>query len=227
MNKFIVGVNNLPYSVFDGVAATLTSTILLYCFVVYASVWLLKKNKAAFIYSLFALFFFVLLNFIVKWNTLGQQKVIVYNVPQHQAIDFVDGNDFEFFGDSILLKDGMLQNFHIKPGRIAMHLQKKISHLQQLLRSEHFFQFNNKRILVIDSSVVFEPVQQKIDVDAIIISKNPKLYIPQLAQVFNCKRYIFDASNSLWKIGKWQKDCEQLHLTSYSVPEEGAFIMDL
>ena len=138
-----------------------------------------------------------------------------------------NGNNYKFFGDSILLQDGMLQNFHIKPGRIAMQLQHKDQHLFQLSQNEHFFQFHDKKILVIDSSFAFEPLQQKINIDLIIVSKSPKLYIPQLAQVFNCKQYIFDASNSLWKIGKWEKDCEQLHLPFYSVPENGAFIMDL
>ena len=46
-------------------------------------------------------------------------------MPQHQAIDFVNGNNYKFFGDSILLEDGMLQNFHIKPGRIAMQFENK------------------------------------------------------------------------------------------------------
>ena len=61
----------------------------------------------------------------------------------------------------------------------------------------------------------------------IIISKNPKLYIPQLAKVFNCRQYIFDGSNSLWKIAKWQKDCEVLNLHCYSVPDNGAFVFEL
>ena len=82
-------------------------------------------------------------------------------------------------------------------------------------------------MLVLDSSIAYKPKQQKINVDVIIISKNPKLYIPQLAQVFNCNQYVFDASNSLWKIEQWKKDCEELHLPFHSVPEKGAFIMDL
>jgi competence protein ComEC len=46
-----------------------------------------------------------------------------------------------------------------------------------------------------------------------------------LASVFNCRQYVFDASNSLWKIGQWQKECEELHLRSYSVAEKGAFVL--
>ena len=79
-------------------------------------------------------------------------------------------------------------------------------------------------MLLIDRAIYFEKPLHKIDVDYIVISKSPRLYIPKLAEVFNCGQYVFDASNSLWKIDKWQKDCEQLHLQHYSIPKQGAFI---
>ena len=51
--------------------------------------------------------------------------------------------------------------------------------------------------------------------------------IADLAQTFECKKYIFDASNSLWKIGQWKKECEELHLHFHSVSEQGAYVTDL
>jgi len=30
----------------------------------------------------------------------------------------------------------------------------------------------------------------------------------------------------MWKIDKWKKDCEELHLHFHSVPEQGAFVTD-
>ena len=47
-------------------------------------------------------------------------------------------------------------------------------------------------------------------------------------QRFSIVQFIyFDASNPMWKIEKWKKDCEELHLRFHSVPEQGAFITDL
>ncbi len=227
MNKIILGINELPYSAVDRISATLMSTILLYCFVFCITFWLMKRSKSIFRLSLFLLLAFVFLRAYTKWDNLRQQKIIVYNVPQHKAIDFINGNNYKFIGDPILMQDGMLQNFHIKPGRIAMQLQKNVNNLTALSEKDHFFQFNDKKILVIDSSFIFEPLHEKINIDVVIISKNPKLYINQLSATFNCGIYIFDASNPLWKIKKWEKDCEELHLPSHSVPEQGAFIMDL
>ena len=161
------------------------------------------------------------------WQIKNQRKIIVYNVPQHQAIDFVIANTYKFIGDSALLQDGMLQNFHLKPGRIALQLNKQTDTLENIFMHHPFYQFGNKKILLIDRPFAIEPVNQKINVDIIIISKSPKLYIPQLLAAFNCNQIVADASNSLWKIGKWKKDCDELHLQLHSVPEKGAFILDL
>lgn len=227
MNKIILFFNDLPYALWDRIPATVASTLLLYSVVCCTAFWLLNKNKNALRLSLFSLLAFTFLNAFNKWNIIHQQKIIVYNVPQHKAIDFVNGSDYKFIGDSVLLVDGMLQNFHIKPGRIALQLNNNNQALLSLIKKEKFFYFLDKTLLILDSSIAYEPQQQKVNIDVIVISKNPKIYISQLAKVFNCRQYVFDASNSLWKIEQWKKDCQQLHLPFYSVPEKGAFIMDL
>lgn len=227
MNKIILWFSHLPYSLWDRVSSTLLSTLILYGVVLCTGFWLLNKSKIAFRWSLYMLFAFTFLFAYRSWKSSAQQKLIVYNVPQHQSIDFINGNAYKFIGDSILLADGMLQNFHLKPARIALQLNKKVDSLPALHQNGYFYLFDNKKILMIDNAIVFTRADQKIDIDYIIISKSPKLYIPELARVFNCSQFVFDGSNSLWKIAKWKKDCEQLHLRCYSVPEQGAFVADL
>jgi len=227
MNKTILWFNDMPFSVWDQISVSVTSTIILYIFILCAGYWLLNKNTTAFKLSLFALFFFSAITGYTKWKNYNQQKLIVYNVPQHQAIDFINGNAYKFIGDSVLLPDGMLQNFHLKPGRTMLQLYNKVDSLAPLYRNDNFFQFNSKKVLLIDQSILFQSPEQKMNVDYIIISKNPRIYISQLVDVFNCNQFVFDASNPLWKIAKWKKDCEQLHLRCWSVPEQGAFIADL
>ena len=227
MNKIILLFNALPFALWDRVSATVTSTIILYAFIICIGYWLMNKSKSALQLSLFLLLGFVILSGFAQWQTANQKKLIVYNVPQHQSIDLINGNTYKFIGDSVMLADGMLQNFHLKPGRIALQLNTKNDSIPGLYQSNITYRFNDKKILLIEKAIVFKEAQQKINIDYIIISKNPTLYIPQLAKVFNCDQFIFDGSNSLWKIAKWKKDCEQLHLRCYSVPEQGAFIVDL
>ncbi len=223
MNKYIVWVSHLPYALWDKIPATVLSTSLLYAIVIGLSVWLLNKNKHAFSFALFCMLCFTIVIAGNEWQIKNQQKIIVYNVQQHQAIDCINGNNYNFIGDSILLVDGVLQNFNLKPSRVALQLINRMDTMP-IIDKPIYYQFNNKKIIVIDKPLQFDPPLQKIDVDFIIISKSPKLYMSQLASIFNCKQYVFDASNSLWKITLWQKDAEALHLNVYSIPAEGAFM---
>ena len=108
-----------------------------------------------------------------------------------------------------------------------MQLNNRVDTIAAVFQQQLFYKMGNKKLMVIDKPVQFEQVQQKIDVDIIIISKNPKLSIARLQSIFNCSQYIFDASNSLWKIAQWQKDCKALHLNFHSIPAEGAFVCDV
>ena len=227
MNEMIIRINTLSFAVWDNIHATGLTTIILYAVVVALSKWLINKNKKALQLALCCMLAFVMLQAYISWTSGKQQKLVIYNVPQHQAIDLVKGNTYCFIGDSILLQDGALQNFHLKPGRIAMQLNKRKYTTDGFFKQGPFYQFQNKRILFYDGSLNFMPGIQKIDVDIIIISHNPKLYIAQLERIFNCNQYVFESSNSLWKIDKWQGECSALHLQSYSVPEKGAFLLDL
>ncbi|MFM6925981.1 MAG: ComEC/Rec2 family competence protein [Ferruginibacter sp.] len=227
MNKIILWINELPFAVWDKIPATVLSTWLLYAVVAGLGAWLLLKQKKYFNMALIALFAFLSQAFYNNWQISKQQKLIVYNVSRYKAIDFITGNSYQFIGDTILLQDGVLQNFHLKPGRVAMQLDQRADSLTSVFNHGMFYQFNNKRILIADTLLNFAAADQKMQLDLIIISKNPKIQIASLAASFNCKLFVFDASNPAWKIEKWKQECRALNLNYYSVPDTGAFIYNI
>jgi competence protein ComEC len=227
MNKIILWINEFPFAVWDKITATVLSTCLLYAVVIGLSAWLIQKNKKYFLYALLSLLAFTMHSTYSKWMISNQQKIIVYNVPKYQAIDFVSGSTYQFLGDSILLEDGLLQNFHIKPARIAFQLNNRSDTLFNLFNQKLLYQYNNKKIVIINESIFIEPAETKTDIDLIIISKNPKLRIAQLLSIFNCKQFVFDASNAYWQIEKWQKECNDLNVNFFSIPAQGAFIYNI
>ena len=120
----------------------------------------------------------------------------------------------------MIYNNGISQSIDLVNGNLISHpdsVQKK---------KGHFYFFEGQRILVIDSSVTFRSAQ-KLVIDLLVISKNAKISIEKLASVFDINEIVFDASNSLWKIDKWKKDCEKLHLRCHFVSEQGAFVTDL
>jgi competence protein ComEC len=227
MNKFILWLNDLSYAVWDKIPATVFSTCLLYAAVIGFSAWLINKNKKYFRVGMFTLLAFVMQNTFSKWQTAHQQKLIVYNVPQHQAIDLINGNHYQFVGDSILMDEGLLQNFHLKPGRTDQQLKYKTDSLNEVFQQNMFYQFKNKKILIINKSTSFNAAQQKIELDLIVFSKNPKISVRELVDVFRCKQIVFDASNAAWRIEKWKQECRSLQLNFFCIPDKGAFIYNI
>ena len=221
MNNFIERINDFPFAVYDSIQNNLAQTVLLYVFIIAIGYWLTNKTKPALFAALIAMLLFVMIDGFEIFNLRQQQKVIVYNVPKYNAVDFISGRKYAFVGDSALLDDGYLRNFHLKPARTLYRI-KPGKDISDLFISNPFIQFRGKRILLLDKPFKFEAAA-KIPIDLIVVSHNPRLYIAELARVFDCKQYVFDASNSTLKINRWKKDCDSLHLRHYSTVDGGAF----
>jgi competence protein ComEC len=226
LNSFIEHMETMPGGLWNFLQINIVQTILIYACITAFSIWLLKKNKNSFLIGATFLLGFIGLRTFSFWQSYQQHKMIVYNMPQHQAIDFMDGRSYYFKGDSILLEDGFLQNFHLNPSRV-MHRVSEQAKPNPFSLGKNLFEFGPKRIFLIDGNIsVMEPAK-KIKVDVIVISRNPSLKISHLANAFDCPQWVFDASSSAWKIKKWQEECEQLGLSCHSVVDKGAFVLNL
>ncbi|MBS1495320.1 MAG: ComEC family competence protein [Bacteroidetes bacterium] len=225
MNFIITTFNSFSFSVLDKIYATSLSTWLLYGLVFGCCAWLLYKIKTALLCSMICAIAFVTLQFYATYSKMHQQKIIVYNVPRYQAVDFVYKNKFYFVGDSLMQLDAVLQNFHLKPSRVLFQTDKADT-LEALYHKNLYWQLGNKKCIFINSSLKLQPVFKKIKVDMLLISKNPAIKIEDITNAISPSVVVFDASNSLWKIENWKKECEHLLLRFHSTPAQGAFIMD-
>ena len=226
LNHSVLFFNSIPYSLWTDISISLVETFLLYLILTSAAFAVIQKNKTAFKYVLAFSICFVSFKTFHNWQLYHQKKIIVYNIPMHKAVEFIDRNNFFFSGDSEVVNDKLLNSFNLKPVHIALQLNKKSIELNRLFSKNYFYQFYNSRILMVDSSFSNYKPGKKVKVNYIVISKNPKIKIADIAENFDCKNYIFDASNPPWKIEQWKKECEELHLHFHSVPEQGAYVIN-
>lgn len=70
------------------------------------------------------------------------------------------------------------------------------------------------------------PIHGSFPADIVVVQKGSFLNMSDLHRFFNARLYIFDGNNPLWKIRKWKKEADSLHLRHHSVPEQGAFVME-
>ena len=227
MNSYIIHVNKLPFAVYDNILISQLQALLLFIIIVGFAIWLIFLHKPAFFVALASCLLFIVVrtqDCIVKAN---QQKLIVYNVSKHQAIDIVQGKHFFFLGDDALKQDGYLKNFNLKPARI-INRATEIPTTNSNAELSHIIQSSRKTIVVINQPIPtnYQP-KQKIKADAIVISHNPRLSLTQLHSIFDCNQYIIDASNSFYRTTKWMQEAINNQLRIYSVAEKGAYEIDM
>jgi competence protein ComEC len=226
MNSYIEKIETLPYSLWDGLQINVPQVVVLFMFITGVSYWMLEKSKTGFKVGITALLSFFILRSISFWEKSKQQQIIVYNVPKHRAMDFIDGRYFHFTGDSALLTNEFSRNFHLKPARILQRVTGRDS-LNNLLTHHNYISFGSKKVMLIDSTVKFTKSLTPPKIDLVIISKNPKLYISKLSNSFAIDQVVFDGSVPAWRLKYWKKDCDSLQIPYHDVSEKGAFVMNL
>ena len=226
MNTWIERIESLPYSLLDGLQISILQTLLLFVVAAGAGYWLIERSKKSAIIGLVALLAFSIFRSASFIKAKQQRKIIVYNVPQRRAIDFIEGNKYLFTGDADLLADDFVRNFHLKPARILYRIAPA-NLLSSLIIDSNYLSFNKTNILLIDSSISFQHSESKLTIDLLVISKNSRLYISKLAASFDIQQIVFDGSAPFWKLNYWKKDCDSLHIPYHDVNEKGAFVMNL
>lgn len=226
MNGYIVRIENISFSLWQGLQVTLVQAILMYMLIAGMGYWLLEKSKKGFATAIISTLAFFMLRSYSFCQSATQRKIIIYNIPRFQAIDLVDGRRFLFRGDSSLPGDDFAKNFHLKPSR-TLHRLMAADTIAGLWRRKKFTWFYDKLILFADTALDYQPGITPVKLDLLIISKKPKLDIARLAKVFEIKQVVFDSSVHPGTLKNWKKDCEALGLVYHDVSEKGAFVMRL
>jgi len=226
MNSYIEQIEKLPFSLWDGLQISIPQVILLLIMATGFGFWLMEKSKPGFKYGMIALLGFIGLRTVSFTQANKRQQLIVYNVPQKKAIDLIDGRKYLFVGDADLLPDDFVRNFHIKPSRILHRVQPALD-FENYQQQEDLMIFKTKKILIVNKTKYFSAIENKVPVDLLIISGNPKLYFNNLNKTFSVKQVVFDGTCPAWKINYWKKDCDSLHIPYHDVSEKGAFVMNL
>ena len=226
MNTWVERIEKLPFSLWDGLQIDIVQMILLTIAICLLCYWLLEKHKPSLFAGLITLLVFVSLRSISFIQVQNQRKIIVYNVPQRTAIDIIDGRSYQFIGDTTLEKDDFARNFHLKPSRILYRTYNNPDTVPNENNSS-CHTYAGKHILQIDKQLIFNKSADKPVIDLLVLSKNPRLYIAQLANKFTIKQVVFDGSVPAWKRRYWKRDCDSLDIPNYDVSEKGAFVMPL
>ena len=226
MNSFIEWIDQLPGSVWNKLQIDQLQTILLFIAATGIFLGILIRNKKALFTGLACLSMFFLIRLLSFSTCEQQQKMIVYNIPGHPAIDFIQGRNYLFLGDSLLKTDGFLKNFHLDPSRTLNRIAER-NNLPGFIREGNLLQFGSKKILLLDRNFKLSKGDGKINIDLIIVSENPSVKPKEAMKIFNVKKIIIDNSNNWWRINNWGEECRKAGLDFHRTDTDGAFVLNM
>jgi competence protein ComEC len=247
-NAFLYGLNyavkwieKLPYSITEGVYVTVFETWVIYAMIAaLVSFMVTARRRLVFIFLLAGIIFFSI-NSYRSWVNNSSDKLIVYNIPKHTAINIISGRDNVNIVTLSQEDDKDKIQFHMrnnwiqkgfKNGKILSlndaQWESNFTMKNNFTAIQNFYVFSNKKILHIKGELPeLIETSEKLEVDYIIISESPAITLSNILGSIVPKKIIFDSSNSYYRIKKLIEECEIFDIAYHVVAESGAYIMEI
>jgi competence protein ComEC len=234
LNAFIHFMGSLPFSVTRGLVITFPESLVLYMILITGAVYISVKKK---VWLFISLFLMILLSGCFLWERSGKvskSSFTVYDVKGIGLYDFISGGKSILVGGLSVMKDPffhdmiMKSRWNTKVTGLFEFQYPLPNNCNNAFHSEGFFRkwnyigFRGKRIVILNKSIPLQAVR-KLEVDYLIVTRNPKIKMKDLLRNFKPGLVILDASVPLWKVKEWMKEAHWLGIRCYSISISGAF----
>jgi competence protein ComEC len=220
LNGSVFLVEDLPYSLINNVYLTTVQCWLLIG-IIFAIIFLLEKKSFQFaVITILTGVLFSLQSWLHFDEEVNTNRLIVYKVPGHSAIDLIENGQSVFLADSALRINEERIRFHIRPNRLFCGVSEVRTESSGIHQYDGFLYFvwNKKKILWIKDKKAVLP--KNITSDYLIIANN-SISIRQLKDL-KFEKLILDSSNAKWYEDRLAREWNSSNLFSVSV--QGAFI---
>lgn len=234
MNKAVIFIEQLPYALVEGISITIAESCLLYSMLL---LWLAWYKTSEPRYMKMFLLPAVVICMLQVWenDVLNQQeKIVVYHVPQHTAIDIIYSRQHIFIADSSFYHDPDQLLFNVKHHWDDLDLETpKVFYTEHLPDNHTGYARIKKNILLfrdLSLQIVNEGYNYKTDTlkktSVILLSHNPRINLEKLPFGASTPLVIADGSNKLSRIRKWAEQARKKHIGFYNIAEMGAYVRE-
>ena len=218
LDEFILRIQKVPESIWKGLYISIFQCVMLYLLIFSLATYIKNKNPLSKYISTICIICFCTTRISSFINSSGQHKLIVYNIPGRQAVQLVNRRD-NWIITKGLTSENYLQS--IQPSLIKWRLNSPtISFINQ-------FDFGNRKIVILDTSISINPLIEKQQIDYLILSKKVSGNLKEFVQNFSIHQIILDSSIPEWKAQLLKNQCDSLNVPCFDVRKEGAFVRNL
>ena len=229
LNLGVFVFEDLPFSLINGVHITTLQCWLLMGFVLS---WILFFEFKKFRFVIASMIFVTLFSFFAwqhYFNTVERDQWVVYSVPGHAVMEWIDQGKSTIFSDSNLLNDKERVRFHILPNRLLHGVSRVSSNIypesNKSFPGFSVFYWKGKSVLWIKEAK--QKLPDSIKVDYVLVSNRAVRSVKLLAQNVTFGQMILDSSNSTWYSKRMTQEAANEKIPLYSVLEQGAFVVTM
>ena len=229
MNTMVSMIGHLPGALIVDMNIHLSGVLCLYAGICGLLLWIFHKWRQGVLIMLAAMSCWSVTGMFLRLSEQHQRKMVVYNISGHTAVDIVNGRQVSGIAGEVLadsLYDRYLRPAHVLYGVNDEAMARTCAEPCIFFPGFRVLVVGNKRLVVVDSVVPEMCPEKKLKTDYLLLSHNPRVDIRRLEQIFDTDYYIFDASNSLRNIQRWKSGCYVLTLRFFSVPDQGAYVVN-
>ncbi|PIX05717.1 MAG: competence protein [Flavobacteriales bacterium CG_4_8_14_3_um_filter_35_10] len=212
LNQFIVFIAHQEAFLLKNISFSLLLMLTCYLVIISAFYWMSQKTFYRTILVCLSVLSLQSVLIYQKYQSAKTNEFIVFNNYKTPLIALKNGVDLKILRTSDRLDNAVLTNFKIG---------SQITNFEVLKTNQNLFLINDKKVLVVDKSAVFEPIKQ---IDIVVLTESPKLNLERLILQQKPKLIIADGSNYKSLITLWQRTCSQLKISFYNTSQKGAFI---
>lgn len=229
MNRAVGWIGQLPGALITDINMPLGSLICLYICITGLLAWWLHQWRQGLLVTLTGAAIWSMGTMFQRINEQHQCKMIVYNIPGHTVVDAIRGHHVTTAGDLDVIRTDPLYSRYLRPAHMLYGvrcIQGESADDSCTFAGLQVLSLRGKRLVIIDGSLPRIVPQKKFRTDYLLLSHNPHMDIRQLEKMFDVWCYIFDGSSSLRNIQQWKSDCYMLTLRFFSVPDQGAYVVN-
>ncbi|MBA3648432.1 MAG: ComEC family competence protein [Chitinophagales bacterium] len=237
LNYYIGNIRELPFSVLYLSSSTIWQSLLFATFILLLIRLLITREKL----YLFGITITICILFIISaYNLLhikNEKSITVYSFVGKSCLEFNNGgNAVAMKSDSLfneqeqfyLRHHWQLSNTTITDFIPSDSASDETAFLQGTLwNRDQFFQFYNYRLLKINKKLPFNSSSYRMKLNAVIISGNADVSVNEITSWFDTPLIIYNGDNSTYRLNKWMKECNGLHIDTYNVASKGALKISL
>jgi competence protein ComEC len=192
--------------------------ILTYAFIMGTAGFFMKKMKAGFWTGAASLLFLLMLVNRDKWQSLHQDRFIVYAINRHTVAERIKGHNL-----LPVFSDTESAGFKaVKEARIGFGAPEPV-----LVQNSIAHNIKGQRLLVLDERGGRYKAGSHFPVDVLLVARPLKgLVAKHLIETFSPKTIVVGGSEKLWRVKAWADSCRKYKQGYHATRIHGAFVLE-